>query len=67
MFIARPDDRLCWLDQVGDPLPVACADGVTYRLMEDSLLGIPLAGAQVQGSHRFAFRLLQPVAQSLVK
>jgi hypothetical protein len=67
VLVARPDDRLIWLDQVGDPLPVACADGVTERFMEVALLGIPLAGAQVQGRHRFAFRLLESVAQGLGK
>jgi hypothetical protein len=47
--------------------PLASAEGMMHRLMQISLFGIPLAGSQVQGRHRFAFCLQQPVAQRLRK
>jgi hypothetical protein len=62
MFMARPNDRVGWLEQVGDQRPVACADGVTERLMEVSLLGIPLAGTQCKAA---PLRLASAATKSL--
>ncbi len=67
MLIARPDKRLDLLDQVSRPGSVVGADGMAHCLIEISPLSIPLACSQVQGWHRFAFCLLQPIAQYLRK
>src|SRR5260370_21503180 len=67
MFTTPPDVWIPLFDQVSRSRPVACANSMTHCLVEVSLLTIPLAGAQAQGGHRFAFRLLQSCAQSLGK
>ena len=67
MLVIAPDGSIFLLDQVSRSRPVVGAHGMTYGLGEESLLGIPAAGPQVQGGHRLTFRLLKPRTQGLGK
>src|SRR6266516_8071278 len=51
MFTVSPDECINLLDQVSSPLPLLGCDGISYRLVQSSVLGIPVAGVVMQDSY----------------
>src|SRR6266566_2276956 len=51
VFTVSPDECIDLLDQVSSPLPLLGCDGISYRLVQSSVLGIPVAGVVMQDSY----------------